>query len=236
VNLRQPNPRTLIYLNAGIGWPVILNLYLPGTQERIAPITHQAQTQGGFMARTTNLFTPTYTKTPSNSYDEASTHHIAQDWWLPEVQHDPAGAAASLTPSMEEDDENIAMSLFTPPYLQSQAVQNTNTRPASRRTRAVGIDHRQGKRVRLLKMATIHWYGGQRAAGLVYNVSADGMFMLSVAGPEIHRCVEIDILLPASYSKVQLSGMVVHRQKHGFGVMFRHLQGPAYDFVSKCLR
>ncbi len=98
------------------------------------------------------------------------------------------------------------------------------------------MDHRQGGRCHVMVMARIRWRDDQSAIGLMYDISPDGMFLLSVRGPAPNNCVEVDILLaPGQRSAVSIPGLVVHRSQHGFGVMFRALDGPARAFVKHCL-
>jgi hypothetical protein len=85
-------------------------------------------------------------------------------------------------------------------------------------------------------LARIRWRNDQSAIGLMYDISPDGMFLLSVCGPAPSTCVEVDILLaPGQRSAVSIPGLVVHRRQHGFGVIFRALDGPARAFVKHCL-
>ena len=98
------------------------------------------------------------------------------------------------------------------------------------------MDHRQGSRCQVMVMARIRWRDNQSAIGLIYDISPDGMFLLSVRGPAPNNCVEVDILsAPGQRGAVSIPGLIVHRSQHGFGVMFRALDGPARAFVKQCL-
>ena len=112
----------------------------------------------------------------------------------------------------------------------------THTRSGAGRAGGASMDHRQGSRCHVMVMARIRWRDDQSAIGLMYDISPDGMFLLSVRGPAPNNCVEVNILLaPGQRSAVSIPGLVVHRSQHGFGVMFRALDGPARAFVKRCL-
>ncbi len=95
------------------------------------------------------------------------------------------------------------------------------------------IDHRQGTRPRTLMLARMRWPDGQSAAGLVYDIGPGGMFVVSGAGPEGSSCV--DVVVGGGDASVRIKGFIVHRHKHGFGLMFRRLDRSAQDFLRTCL-
>jgi hypothetical protein len=73
-------------------------------------------------------------------------------------------------------------------------------------------------------------------AGLVYNISRDGIFILSTIMPRVNTIVEILIPMPAKKKLLlPISGQVVHRGKNGFGLMFCELAAAARLFVDKVL-
>lgn len=95
------------------------------------------------------------------------------------------------------------------------------------------VDHRQGTRPRTLMLAKMRWPDGQSTAGFVYDIGPGGMFVVSGAGPEGSSCV--DVLVGRGEASVQMKGFIVHRHKHGFGLMFRRLDRSAKDFLQTCL-
>lgn len=98
------------------------------------------------------------------------------------------------------------------------------------------MEHRQGARCRVMLLARVRWRDGKAAAGLVYDISPDGMFVLSVRGPAPRSCVELDIRSGAGRSTdVSIPGLVVYRRAHGFGLLFRGLDDSAREFVERCL-
>lgn len=97
------------------------------------------------------------------------------------------------------------------------------------------MDHRQTLRCRALTLVDIHGRRGC-SAGLVYDVSHNGMFVLSEAIPEINDRVDIHMALSSDGgSPVRVPGRVVHRGKNGFGVRFRELGSSARGTVKKFL-
>lgn len=98
------------------------------------------------------------------------------------------------------------------------------------------IDHRQGSRRRTLALVEIGCGDGQWAAGLVHNISPDGMFVVTESAPAVNSCVDINVVLcMAANVPLRIAGLVVHRSQSGFGMMFRELDGVARAFVEKCL-
>lgn len=115
-----------------------------------------------------------------------------------------------------------------------------NGTPSDRKERVIivpsktpDIDHRQGARPRMLILAKMRWPDGQSAAGLVYDIGPGGMFVVSGAGPEANSCV--DVVVGDGDTSVQIKGFIVHRHKHGFGLMFRRLDRNARAFLQTCL-
>jgi len=97
------------------------------------------------------------------------------------------------------------------------------------------MDHRQGDRRRALVPVEIQQRDGQPEAGLVYDISQNGMFVVSSSRPGVYKCV--NVLLPsAGKAPTRIPAMVVHRNDKGFGLLFRQLEGDARTFVQKYLR
>jgi hypothetical protein len=123
--------------------------------------------------------------------------------------------------------------------LQHRAWPDEQTAQASRGTHMPArtrIDHRQGNRRRTLALVEIRCGDDQWAAGLVHNISPDGMFVVTESVPAVNSCVDINVVLcMAADVPLRLAGLVVHRSSSGFGMMFGELDGGARAFVEKCL-
>jgi hypothetical protein len=99
------------------------------------------------------------------------------------------------------------------------------------------IDHRQGVRHRVLALVKVYTSGSECSAGLLYEVSADGMFVLSEEPPTVNQCVDIEFALsPAWDMALTIKGIVVHSRNTGFGLMFREPDDPALALLGECLR
>ena len=96
------------------------------------------------------------------------------------------------------------------------------------------MEHRQGKRYQSLELAKIQYSDGQRAAGLIYNISRDGMYVASEA--EVKGGVHIYISTPQpGVSPVRITGRIIHHDGNGFGMMFNALDDAARIFIEKHL-
>lgn len=95
------------------------------------------------------------------------------------------------------------------------------------------IEHRQGRRRRVLALVDLLWRDGHRCGGLMHDIGPAGMYVLCTVAPAGARCVEV---VPAAATPVSIPGFVVHRRGNGMGLMFRHLDDPALAFVRRCLR
>ena len=97
------------------------------------------------------------------------------------------------------------------------------------------INHRHGERRRTFALVEIKCRQG-KCPGLMYNISRDGMYVLSKNVPKLHKRVDICIsLFNRKGSPVVIPGMVVHRSNHGFGVLFRELDDTTRGVVNKLL-
>jgi len=98
------------------------------------------------------------------------------------------------------------------------------------------MEHRQLRRYRAFTLADIKVRSQNYITGLVYNVSHDGIFVLSTIAPKVNMIVDICIsLLGKKKFLVPISGIVVHRNKHGFGLMFREQRRATCLIVDKLL-
>lgn len=85
------------------------------------------------------------------------------------------------------------------------------------------MEHRHGERVRTLALIRICQSDRKDRcwAGLLYNISQDGMFVVSERLPAINDSLDVYVQLAESYMNVCLPGQVVHANGHGFGMIFR---------------
>ncbi len=105
--------------------------------------------------------------------------------------------------------------------------------PGGSRGQDFVIDHRQGRRRRVLALVDLVWRDGRRSGGLMHDIGPQGMYVLCTLAPADARCVEV---MPAAATPVSIPGFVVHRRRHGIGLMFRDLDNAALAFVRRCLR
>jgi len=87
------------------------------------------------------------------------------------------------------------------------------------------MDHRHGERVRALALVRVCQSdrAGECWSGLLYNISQDGMFVLSNMRPTINTSLDVYIQFPDNHINVCLPGQVVHANGHGFGLIFRQI-------------
>jgi len=83
------------------------------------------------------------------------------------------------------------------------------------------MEHRHLSRNRAFALVEITDYGDQYNTGLVYNINHNGAFILSTANPSVDSIIHIRISAPATGTLfLPISGIVVHRNESGFGLMF----------------
>lgn len=83
------------------------------------------------------------------------------------------------------------------------------------------MEHRHLRRRRTFALVEIIEYGEQNNSGLVYNISPNGAFILSTAHLKVDRIIRIRISAPTIGTLfLPISGIVVHRNESGFGLMF----------------
>lgn len=80
------------------------------------------------------------------------------------------------------------------------------------------MDRRQEQRRQTFVLVEIDVPGQQRTAGLMYNRSAEGAFVLTKSGPEIGQRVYIRVPSVAAGS-VRFQALVAHRSQHGLGLV-----------------
>ena len=97
------------------------------------------------------------------------------------------------------------------------------------------IDHRQGMRRPAFALVKIRCRRCHNV-GLIHNISPDGMFILCEAVADVSASVDISIAVSGeANASVRIPGIVVHRRRNGFGIMFRELDGTALKFVGRLL-
>ena len=96
------------------------------------------------------------------------------------------------------------------------------------------MDHRHVSRRQALVLVEIRWRDDQSASGLMYNLSHDGMFVVSDVDLEMNTCIDV-VLQPESESPIRIPGLVVHHNNNGFGILFQQLDNAAHAFVEKYL-
>lgn len=96
------------------------------------------------------------------------------------------------------------------------------------------MEHRHRRRRRTFALVEIQNYGKQINIGLVYNITSHGAFVLCTAAPDVSRLVEIYISAPAEDSLLTpISGIVIHRNNNGFGLMFCEQNSPTRLLVNE---
>lgn len=93
------------------------------------------------------------------------------------------------------------------------------------------INHRQGKRIRTFALVEIKSRNGH-SPGLMYNLSGDGMYVVSKTIPNLHDSIDICVTsFKSQDTYAVIPVMVIHRSKYGFGVLFRELDSKAREVV-----
>lgn len=87
------------------------------------------------------------------------------------------------------------------------------------------MEHRHGERVQALILARV--CQSDRVdrcwAGLLYNISQDGMFVVTEVQPRMNDSLDVYVQLTDSRMNVCLPGQVVHANDYGFGMIFRQI-------------
>lgn len=100
--------------------------------------------------------------------------------------------------------------------------------------RQSNMEHRQGGRRRVLVLARVQQRDGQSEGGIVYDISRDGMFVVSVLKPGLYNHVNV-VATGADGTSILFPGIVIHHNESGFGLLFQQLDGSARSFLQKCL-
>jgi len=96
------------------------------------------------------------------------------------------------------------------------------------------MEHRYRRRRRVFALVEIKNINRQPVTGLVHNISQGGAFILSTVMPKIDRVVEINISTSTSNGLlVPVRGIVIHRNRNGFGLMFFKQGNATLYFVNK---
>lgn len=87
------------------------------------------------------------------------------------------------------------------------------------------MERRKGRRREALLLTKLKTARGQYTAALVYNLSQNGMFVLTKSALE--RGQNVYIQLPALGATIWLAAQVVHRSPYGAGLAFGELSDMA---------
>lgn len=102
---------------------------------------------------------------------------------------------------------------------------------ATDRRKGVRMDHRQGGRYRVFRLVAVQYDDSAQAPGLLYNVSRNGMFVLTNARPGVNDCVDVCIRSANGGEEVSISAQVVYHTDHGVGLIFREVGGHAETVI-----
>lgn len=94
------------------------------------------------------------------------------------------------------------------------------------------MDRRHSNRRRKLMLVKLDQRSEQSGVGLMYDLSPHGMFIVSKTRPDVNNRVEV-MLSVVNNKPVRISGFVVHRRNHGFGLTFHQLDNTARELVKK---
>jgi len=98
------------------------------------------------------------------------------------------------------------------------------------------MEHRRRRRNRAFALVKIQDYHEQCVTGLVYNVNHDGVFILSTATLKVDSIVNICMWITGKNSLlIPVSGIVIHRNKNGFGLMFCTKESSTRQLADKML-
>jgi len=96
------------------------------------------------------------------------------------------------------------------------------------------MEHRRRGRHRTFALIQIQSYREQHRTGLIYNINRDGAYILSTTAPKVDEMVDICLSIHADDRLLTpVSGIVVHRNEIGFGLMFCHQEAETWQLVSK---
>ena len=96
------------------------------------------------------------------------------------------------------------------------------------------IELRNLNRRRTFALVEIQDSQKQCNAGLVYNISRYGAFILCSNSPSLDRIIDISLSKGAGGNlSIPISGIVIHRNKYRFGLMFCNQNSPTLELVDK---
>lgn len=105
----------------------------------------------------------------------------------------------------------------------------------TKRSQETVINRRQSSRRRRLMLVMLDERSCQSEVGLIYDLSPDGMFIVSKARPDLNNLVEV-LMSAVNNKPVRIPGLVVHRRNHGFGLAFLQLDNATRALVAKHCR
>ena len=96
------------------------------------------------------------------------------------------------------------------------------------------MEHRRRGRHRTFALIQFQSYRQQHSTGLVYNINRYGAYILSTCAPKLDEMVDICLSIHADDQSITpVSGIVVHRNEIGFGIMFCHQETETRQLVNK---
>jgi len=96
------------------------------------------------------------------------------------------------------------------------------------------MEHRHLRRLRTFALVEIKVFGKQSYIGLVYNITRHGAFILCTTSPNLHGIVGINISAHPEHSFLTpISGIVIHRNINGFGLLFCEQNSPTRLLVTE---
>jgi len=83
------------------------------------------------------------------------------------------------------------------------------------------MEHRLKLRHRIFSIIEIYNVETPRMTGMIYDFSLDGAFILCTIPPRLGKVVNIRLIAaPVIDHMLPVSGIVIHKNQHGFGMMF----------------
>jgi hypothetical protein len=100
------------------------------------------------------------------------------------------------------------------------------------------MEHRQGRRIAARTQVWLQFRDRAVTAATASNIGRGGMFVRTSQRPDANCCLEVLVELPDDRGEtaVPVPAMVVHRSRHGVGLMFRELDPQAAKVVECLLR
>jgi len=102
------------------------------------------------------------------------------------------------------------------------------------------MEQRYSRRLRIFATIEVKSTESPSFTGMIYNFCLEGAFILHSMPPTVGKLVNIRLIAtPENDLSLPVSGMVIHRNEHGFGLMFcQEESGGLYrldKFKNNCL-